>query len=148
MIRHAIAKDIPAIMDMVREFYATTDYAKFAPFDEDTVQALAELITFQHIMIVATDDSDTPIGLLALMLSPFPYNRNILSCVEVAWWVKSEFRKSSFGVDMIRYADNIRKLRGATNFQLARLNTSPEGLDSVYESLGFTFSEKYFSKVN
>ena len=79
MIRHAIAKDIPAIMDMVREFYTTTNYAKFAPFDEDTVQALSELIILQHIMIVATDASDTPVGLLALMLSPFPYNRNILS---------------------------------------------------------------------
>lgn len=148
MIRHAIAKDIPAIMDMVREFYATTDYAKFAPFDEETVLALTEMITFHHICIVATDENDVPVGILALVLTPFSFNKNILSCVEVVWWVKTEFRRSAFGVDMIRYADSIRKLRGATHFQLARLNTSPEVVDSIYESLGFTFSEKYFSKVN
>lgn len=148
MIRHALPRDIPAIMDMVREFYQTTDYSKFAPFDEETVQDLTEMIILHHIFIVATDEDDVPVGILALVLTPFSFNRNVLSCVEVVWWVKSEFRKSSYGVDMIRYADNIRKLRGATHFQLARLNTSPEVVDSIYERLGFTFSEKYFSKVN
>lgn len=148
MIRHGLISDIPVIMEMAEEFYNTTDYSKFARFDFDTVLALTELIILHNICIVATDDNDKAVGVLGLWLCPFMFNRNVLTCEEVIWWVKTEFRKSSYGIQMIQYADDIRKLRGAVNFRMALLSTSPAGLESVYESLGFNFSEKYFTKVN
>lgn len=148
MIRCAVLKDIPAIMGLAREFYQETDYTKFATFDEDTVQDLTESIILNGICVIATDESDTPVGVLGFILSPFVFNRNVLSCVEAIWLMKKEHRGSGEGVKMIQYADQIRKLRGARHFQLARLNTSPDGLDDVLEKLGFTFSEKYFSKVD
>ena len=148
MIRCAVAKDIPAIMEMSREFYNTTDYAKFAPFDEGTVLDLVESVVFHGIFVVGTDNNDVPVGILGFVLTPFIFNRNILSCVEAIWYVKEDFRKSTMGIGMIRYADKLRKLRGAKHFQLARLNTSPECLDKILEKLGFNFSEKYFSKVD
>ncbi len=148
MIRHALMKDVPAILAMVTEFYKTTDYKEFAPFDEDTVVDLIECLILHHICIVVTNEGDVPVGVTAFMFTPFAFNRNILSCVEAVWWVNPSHRNSTNALKMVQYADKLRKLRGATHFQIARLNTSPERLDRVFESLGFNFSEKYFSKVD
>lgn len=147
MIRHATENDVDTLVNMSREFYPQTDYIKFAEFDETTVKILTENIIEHGIYLVGEQEGKI-VGMLALILVPFMFNSNIISCHEVVWWVDPNARKSSIGIELIKRGDSIRKLRGAKSFQMMRLATSPEFLDEVFLNLGFKPSEFCFTKVD
>ncbi len=147
MIRHATTLDVPYIVEFVKRFYHETSYSRYAPFCAETVAELTEKLSKSGILLIATHE-DKIVGILGLVVAPFLFNSNVLTCSEVIWYVTPEQQKSGIGIKMIQRADEIRRLRGCTAFQMMRLEESPSKLDEVFLKLGFHPTEHCFTKVD
>jgi hypothetical protein len=146
-IRHATLADVPQLVSMSNEFYPLTSYSKYAPFDYDTIHDLTVHIVEHGIYLVGECNGEIQ-GMLALVIVPFMFNRNITTVNEVVWWVNPAAQRVGMGQALVRRADEIRLLRGIKAFQMVRLTTSPKILDDVYLALGFQPSEFCFTKVD
>lgn len=147
MIRHATILDGNEILTLVKELYPHTSYAKWAPFEDETVSNLINKITRTGIMLVAQND-DKLIGVIAVMGVPFLFNTNVIEAVEVVWWVLPEHQKAGIGWELLKRADSIRKLRGWKAFQMGRLEESSAALDKGFINLNFLPTEHCFTKVD
>lgn len=147
MIRSAQVQDIETLVNLSEEFYPETEYFEYAPWDRETVTELTSYIVQNGIYLVAEHEGKI-VGQLAAVLTPFLFNKNVLNCSEVVWYVSPEMRSTGLGWELIKRADTIRKLRGAKRFQMMRLATSPDFLDRGFMDLGFHVSEICHTKVN
>lgn len=125
---------------MSEEFYKTTQYHSTYSFDFDTVADLTKRLIDTGIILIAEVD-DKAVGMIAVALVPFMFNRNEKFAAEVVIWVDKEHRSSTLGMQLIKRADKLRLLRDYKAMQLARLSTSPEIVGALYEHLGFPVSE-------
>lgn len=147
MIRHATCLDRAEVLELCREFYPHTSYAKWAPFDEESVLEQIDRCTKTGIMLVAQIE-DKLVGIIGMVAGPFIFNKDLISATELIWWIQPEHRKSGLGIELVKRADILRKLKGWKSFQMIRLEESDPRLDEVYVSLGFSPTEHCFTKVN
>lgn len=147
MIRHATSLDAPVIVKLVAEFYPSTHYAKQCEFDHETVLELTLNLIKRGIVVIAEVDGKL-VGVLGAMIVPHLFNKEVLGCHEVVWWVLPEYQKSGIGIEMLNRVDQIRVLRNCTYFQMIRLESSSPALDGIFMKLGYAPSEYCFTKVN
>lgn len=147
MIRKATQEDVSAIVDLSREFYATTDDAAHVPFCESTVSWLASMLADSHIMLVAELDGKV-CAMIGAYIAPGMFNASVKAAHEVVWYVAPYARDSGIGGRLLREADKIRKELGCWKFEKATLSTSPPIADEILIRAGFTPSYKSFMKVD
>lgn len=145
MIRPATLDDVPAIAQMAGKFYATTDYAKFAPFDETAVTNLSAGLT-EHILLVA-EYNNKLVGVVGLFVAPFTFNPSITFATEVVWWVEPEARSTGAGIALLQAVEPAAKARGCTMVQMMHLATSPKQAGALYQRHGYNLSELSYTKV-
>lgn len=146
MIRQATIADIPAIVEQSREFYATTDDAKFVPFCSATVENLARVLTESHIMLVDVE-GDVQRGMIGVFIAPGMFNNSVNGAHEVVWYVSPEFQGQGVGGRLLKAADEERKKRGCWKLEKATLATSPPVATEILLRAGFMSSYNSFMKV-
>lgn len=147
MIRKATAADVPAIVEMSKKFYSSTDDAGHVPMCEETVANLAAMLAESHIMFIAEVDGKA-VGMIGAYVAPGMFNAAAVAAHEVVWYVDESARSSGVGRALLTAADNERRARGCWKFEKATLATSPKFADDILISSGFVPSYKSFMKVD
>lgn len=145
MIRSATHDDIDAICSMARKFYATTEYATITPMDDASVSDLAAGLLEHGVVLLAFNDGE-PVGMIALVISPFMFNRNVLTAHEVAWWVDPSVQRLGVGSTLLDMAESACRDAGAVSMQMVTLSTSPPAAAKTYLRAGFEHTETCFTK--
>jgi len=146
MIRTTTCLDDQNILTLVKEFYPLTSYAKWAPFDDETVLELIEGLRKKGILFVAEEEGNL-VGIIGAVGLPFMFNKYINSGHEVIWWVTPAFRKTDIGSNLKKRADQLAGLKGWKAFRMARLEESSPKLDALFIADGFLPTEHCFTKV-
>jgi L-amino acid N-acyltransferase YncA len=143
-VRKATAEDLPAILRMARKFYAETSYAALTPMSDDAVIGLARMIMDTGVLLVAEVQGDV-VGMVALMVLPFMFNRDVRTAHEVAWWVDPDERASGAGIALMRALERACRAAGCRAIQMIALPKSVPAT-AVYRRLGYVLSEYCWTK--
>jgi GNAT superfamily N-acetyltransferase len=146
IIRDATADDMPDLLRMGEAFYETTYYAKIAPFDNDTVENLMNIILDTGVLKLAVVEG-VACGMIGLVMFPFAFNAKVVSAHEVFWYISPDERMLGFATRLFESAEQECLSKGAVSIQMASLVTSPEGVKKFYESLGYKLEESFYVKV-
>lgn len=146
-IRRATQYDTDAIVDMGAQFYATTSYASFAPYDETSAAVLVQMMRDSGILLVAENEDGRVIGMVGLVVVGFHFNQSVRTAHEVMWWVEPRHRDTGAGLSLLRAVDDACVEQGVTAAQMMTLATSPPQAALLYERLGYTHSETSYTKV-
>ena len=145
-IRSAKVEDIPQIIDLAKKFHAVSGY-DCLEFDCDTVGRLA-LQSIDQGLCAAAEVDGKIVGFLAGMQFPALLNANIMVGAEVAWWVEPEYRNKPIGVKLLKYSEQQakdKKLKFWSMMCLEQLNA--DGLESIYERMGYKKSERTYMRI-
>lgn len=83
MIRQATAEDVPAIVEMGREFHAYSPW-RGVPFDAVAVAEFARRLIEGGVVLLSER------GMIGGLLSPLYFNPAHVVAVELFWWAKAE----------------------------------------------------------
>jgi GNAT superfamily N-acetyltransferase len=132
-IAAALPRDIDVLVEMGREFHASSEYAQVFKFNEDALRAtMMSLIVsdFGDILVSTVDGTIT--GMIGLVVFAHPLCGD-LTATELFWWVDPHHRGPS-GVRLLRQAENWARERGATKLTMIAPNPRVELL---YRKLGY-----------
>lgn len=146
MIRQATVADIPAIVEMSRLFYATTEYSKWADFDQGTVERLAQNLAENHVLLVA-DEGEGLKGMVGLFVAPFMFNNAETAAYEVVWWVNPDAQGGGVGKALLAAIEPACKAKGCSAIQMVHLATSPPQAAAIYERMGYAHTESSFTRI-
>lgn len=88
-IRPAEPDDLPELLRVGEIFHASTSYATSIPMDKASFAAtLRALAAMDHgLLLVATDDENRAVGMVAVVTLAHWFNANYTIAQEVFWWV-------------------------------------------------------------
>lgn len=145
-IRPARDSDLEAVVRMGSDFHSSTAMGQLIPFNIPDVVYLFAAALDSGVLLVAVDDTDSAIGLIACTLNPYPYNTAYLCCAEMMFWIDPEHRGGSLATRLLKAAEQEAKAKGADFMVMIALETSPEGIDSYYRKLGYSRTERTYVK--
>lgn len=145
MIRRAKLFDVPKIVPLTEKFYNLTSYARKYKFDYETVFELTSKLIQQGIVFVVELDHKV-VGVVAISVHPFLFNKDQLSSGEVVWWVEPEAQSQGWGKKLFLIADQECKDWGLPTCQMFLMADSPPVARALYESAGYQLSELSFTK--
>jgi GNAT superfamily N-acetyltransferase len=145
-VRQATPDDVPAIVRMSERFYETTSYCRWADFNPDTVQALAENLAANHVLLVAEHDGQV-VGMVGLFVAPFMFNAERVAAYEVVWWVDPEGRETGAGKALLRAIEPACREKGCAAVQMVHLHNSPPQAAMLYERAGYAHTESSYTKL-
>jgi GNAT superfamily N-acetyltransferase len=145
-VRQATLADVPAIVRMSERFYETTSYNRWADFNADTVEALAENLTENHVMLVAEHEGQV-VGMVGLFVAPFMFNADKTGAYEVVWWVDPEGRATGAGKALLRAIEPACHAKGCASIQMVHLHNSPPQAAMLYERAGYAHTESSYTKL-
>jgi len=141
-IRPATEDDILDILIIGRQFARECKY----PFDKDkTAQSISQVINNPDgIVFVWEDDSGDIVGaILALIIEPFL--SRIKQAHEMAWFVEKESRGKGGAIKLVKALVDWAEAHGAEELIMGDIHTLQD-LGPLYSRLGFTLSEKLYTK--
>lgn len=145
-VRQATQGDVPRIVEMSAKFYETTCYARWAPFNPDTVHDLTANLTDNHVMLVAEDAGEL-VGMVGLFVAPFMFNGDITAAYEVVWWVDPDAQGRGAGKALLQAIEPTCAARGCRSVQMVHLASSPPQAAAMYERMGYRHTESSYTKV-
>lgn len=145
-VRQATQEDVPRIVEMSAKFYETTSYARWAPFNPDTVHDLAANLAEHHVMLVAEDAGEL-VGMVGLFAAPFMFNSDVTAAYEVVWWVDPEAQGRGAGKALLQGVEPACTARGCQAVQMVHLQSSPPQAAAIYERMGYGHTESSYTKV-
>lgn len=143
MIREARLEDIPAMVNMGRDFFCASGYADITVYDAASAEATLRMLIEQEssIAIVAVAD-DKIVGMAAAMTFPLYLNHAHYSGQELFWWLSPQYRGTRLGLELINGLESTAKSKGCHSFVMMSLDRSmPERLDRLYRKRGYRRSE-------
>jgi len=145
MIRRARLVDAPKIVPLAEKFYKQTLYAITYEFDYDTVLELTGKLIQSSIVFVVELEHKL-VGVMAISVHPFMFNKNQLSSGEVIWWVEPEAQGQGWGKKLFQACDKECEAWGLPTCQLFLMADSPPIAKSLYEDAGYQLSELCFTR--
>ena len=145
-VRQATQDDVPRIVDMSAKFYETTSYARWAPFNPDTVHDLAANLAENHVMLVAEDAGEL-VGMVGLFAAPFMFNGDVTAAYEVVWWVDPDAQGRGAGKALLQAIEPACSARGCRAVQMVHLSSSPPQAAAIYERMGYGHTESSYTKL-
>ena len=140
MIREATEKDIPALVEMGREFFKLTGLP--IEYSGDSVaKMIGNLIDGESAVVFVDEEVKSAI---AGLVYPFYFNTDILSGNEMFWWVSPEKRGS--GIRLMDKLEEWARDKGADLFQMTCLHEGHEKIGSYYQRRGYKPTEHNFMR--
>ena len=146
LIRNTSPFDVPAILDLLREYRANMPYGFLQDADdaEYVTQMLAELMAGKGLVLVA-EVNNKVVGVLVAGIMPSIWSPKHFLMTEFAYYVKQEHRGGTAGYRLLsRYLDEAIKLKDEgriTNFFISKMVNSP---DLNYGRYGFQKLEEFW----
>lgn len=145
-VRQATQDDVPRIVEMSAKFYETTSYARWAPFNPDTVHDLAANLAENHVMLVAEEGGQL-VGMVGLFVAAFMFNGDIIAAYEVVWWVDPEAQGQGAGKALLGAIEPACAARGCRTVQMVHLANSPPQAAAIYERMDYRHTESSYTKT-
>lgn len=145
-VRQATQDDVPRIVEMSAKFYETTSYARWAPFNPDTVHDLAANLAENHVMLVAEEGGQL-VGMVGLFVAAFMFNGDIIAAYEVVWWVDPEAQGQGAGKALLGAIEPACAARGCRTVQMVHLASSPPQAAAIYERMDYRHTESSYTKT-
>ena len=147
VIRQADYVDIERLVDYARTFWDQTVYARSVEYDVETMVETTAGMIKDDVVLYAETMGGTVVGLICIMISPFPMYKNYLSGCEWGFYVSDEYRRSGLAVKLVSQAEDMLKERNVKFFTMIALsNLRPKVVGRFYERLGFSPEEICFMK--
>lgn len=144
MIRLGTKKDIPAIIDMARDFWVNTDFDDV--FDPDQVAGMAEACIGQGLMVVLEVDGSV-CGFCCGVMGPMLACGSSYMGSEMAWWVNPEHRRGGGGVGLLEAIEKQAKKMGCKYWNMVFMESSmPETVKGIYKEMGYKKTETSHTK--
>lgn len=146
LIRNTSPFDVPAILDLLREYRTNMPYGFLQDADdaEYVTQMLTELMAGKGLVLVA-EVNNKVIGVLVAGIMPSIWSPKHFLMTEFAYYVKQEHRGGTAGYRLLsRYLDEAIKLKDEgriTNFFISKMINSP---DLNYGRYGFQKLEEFW----
>jgi GNAT superfamily N-acetyltransferase len=143
MVRVANFDDFRQILDMAEDF----SEAAGLPYEEGSTANFlsANVAAWDKLFLVAPKNESELKGMLIGMLVPWVTDSNCLISVELAWWVKPEYRKTGTAIELLQGYITWAKEAGAKRIQMSSLNAlEGDRVGRIYERLGFKFFEREY----
>lgn len=95
-----------------------------------------------HLFLVSADEDDNMVGFITGMLLPHMFNPDIITLVEVFWWVNSSHRRSKAGLKLLNaYVDYGKQ---NADWIICTLESHSPVNDKAFIKRGFKYKEKSF----
>lgn len=148
IIRPATEDDVEACLGMSRAFYDTTNYGEdIAPMDDDTVRDLMRHCIAKGVMLVAQwEGTGILVGMAALVVCPFTFNRTVRMAAEVAWYVEPQHERAGVGAQLEEAARAAATAAGAVVLSMYALESSPQHVNDYYLRTGYRAGERSYRK--
>jgi L-amino acid N-acyltransferase YncA len=146
MIRKANRHDIPAVLDMLRQYRSETplDFLRDANDAEYVTQMLNELIAGRGVVLLAEIEGQA-IGMMIAAVMPSIWSPKHFVLTEFAYYVEPEHRGSTAGYRLLRsYLDEAIALKDSgriCNAFISKMTNSP---DLKYSRFGFSKLEEFW----
>lgn len=144
-VRVGTPEDFHQILPMAEKFYNSTSFSRVLPFDVPSILEFYIQMLNQGFVVVAEVEGKL-VGMLGALVHPFHLNINHLVATEGMWWVEPEHRGLRVAGDMMDMMERMAKTAGCSLVVMAKLDTSPEGLGTYYESRGYKPTETSYIK--
>lgn len=140
-------EDIPAILELFREFYKTTPFAHLT-YDEEKVKRtlLHGLPDRQNYVCLCSTENDIPVGLLAGAKVDHTFISEPIA-TEIAMFITPAYRKGKRALEMLRAYEGWAKAVGCAEATLSRLIPSDDTIGKLYLRLGYTEVEAAYRKT-
>jgi len=145
-IRPATREDVPRIVEMAEQFYATTSYPGFAPLEKVSAAGLA-IITMEHGVLLAVEHEGYVCGMVSLSFEPFTFNVNVLVANEIAWWLDPEVRGLGIATELLASMEDACRAKGINVIRMALMANSPAQAAAIYERMGYVHTDSHYMKV-
>lgn len=141
MIRAATPEDIPALVEMGREFFSLTGLP--VEYDPQSVTNMLTNLMNGGAVFVADDLS----GAIGGLVYPYYFNVNVLAGNEMFWWVNPVSR-GTVGIRLMDALEAWAYDKGATVFQMTCLEGyKPHEIGAFYERRGYEKTEINYTRV-
>ena len=134
---------------MLTEFCAAARKIRPVPaLDAATTHAmLAQFTGAPTSTVLVAEDSGRLQGVVAGIVSPVPFNREVLTAQELFWWVSPEARQGGIGAALLQALEDWARKQGAPTLTVAAF----EGLhyaavDALYRGKGYHRIESHYIK--
>lgn len=143
MIREAVETDIPALVEMGRNFHAGMSHSRIGGFDQDSAtDTLRRLIEAEDACLFIA-----PGGMGAATLERPYFNRALRILQELWVWVEPDARGSGTGPELYRRMEGWGRLREASHMLvMSNPDQRPEATARLYRRMGFEPVEMLFMK--
>jgi len=136
------------------QFWEQTLYHKAGiKYDKYSVKKMTEYLAApsdnggEGVVLFAHDEDDNVVGLLLVIIGPFPMNHAYRAATEWVFYVDPAHRKAGVGQELIAKAEKVLRYRGVRFFTMVSLsNVQPEAAEGLYKSLGYQHAETSFTK--
>jgi N-acetylglutamate synthase-like GNAT family acetyltransferase len=145
MIRDANQFDVPAILDMLRQYRNQTPLAFLNEADDADyiTQVLADIMAGRGLLLVSETDKIN--GMLMAGISPSAWSPKHLVMTEMAYWVNPEARGGTAGHRLLKEyvvrGTELKKQGRIAAFFVSKMANSP---DLKYGRFGFTKLEEFW----
>ena len=148
-IRAAEPTDIPAIIDMGREFFDASGSNSFTSFDEasftGTVIALMSGVSGGSLLVAEV--AGQVVGMAACVVFPFYANHETAIGQEIFWWTSPDYRKG-IGGDLLNELEAEATRKGAKVFIGANISGERDAVFArLYRRRGYVPSENTHIRI-
>lgn len=145
MIRKATQNDLRRVVEMAEKFYPQTAYIQLAPFNANAAATLASALIDNGILLVAEVEREV-VGMVGLVLAPFPFDPNKVGAYEIIWWIEPEYQSRGVGKELLQAIDPAAKKAGADFIHMVCMANSPIAAAAAYIKSGYDHTEMSFTK--
>lgn len=143
MIRLATLEDMPALLRMGKSFFDASGYGGLTTFDhDDTSDLLSRLIDAETLV------TDGKGAMLGFVVFPMFMNSSTVVAQELFWWVDKAFRKTGVGVEILKHAEDLARMKGAKSMMMLSLKElDGERVNKLYQRMGYQEREQTYMRI-
>lgn len=113
------------------------------PFEPNTEQYF-NAYDCGNLVCITCRDSGKLVGITAFFLLPYLYSKHHRIAIEDLYYVSESHRKGSIGIRLLKEAEKVLKFNGASIINV--VCKAHQDRTTLYERLGYRYTEKHFSK--
>lgn len=134
MIREAKIEDILKIVELLKEFYNSTDMIKVANCDsESSIKTIKGLIENENTTIMIIDIDGKIVGCLGAVVLPYYFNFQCLTGHEFFWFVSEKYRGTKESLKLFKVIEEWAKNKGAKTMIMTSLVYNIDALKKFYK---------------
>lgn len=147
MIRTATPDDIPAMVDMGRDFHEAAGWADITPFDaDDCAQTIANMIAVTSAIALVVEEDGALIGMAGGVTTPIYFNYGHKTGQELFFWMRPGTRNGD-GKKLLDALEDAAREQGCQSWMMIALEKiRPNATGALYKRRGYRLAEHNWIK--